>query len=261
MTQANSARMPAIFIGHGSPMNALEDNATTRAWRNLGATIEKPKAILAISAHWTTRGTQVTAMDAPRTIHDFGGFPQALFDMQYPAPGDPLLAARVRDVLAPLEVGFDQDWGLDHGTWSVLCRMFPDARVPVVQLSIDTAQPPSHHIDLGRRLSVLRDEGVLLLATGNVVHNLRMMRWNSNEAYPWAQRFNDRVRNCVLQADLEQLAGYAEWGDDAALSVPTPEHFLPLFYIVGSRREDDTVTIPVDGIEHASISMLSVVLA
>jgi len=258
MQQDTSFRMPAIFFGHGSPMNALEENAYTRAWRQLGATMPKPKAIVAISAHWVTRGTAVTAMAAPPTIHDFGGFPQALFDMHYPAPGDPALAARVRELLTPVDVRLDQEWGLDHGTWSVLVKAFPAADIPVIQLSLDGTQPYAFHHALGRRLSALRDEGVLLMASGDVVHNLRAMRRNG-APYDWALRFNEQVRDCLLRGDTEKLADFAQWGDDARLSVPTPEHFLPLLYIAGAKRDDEDITIAVDGIDAGAISMLTAV--
>ncbi|HZW23297.1 4,5-DOPA dioxygenase extradiol [Noviherbaspirillum sp.] len=253
-----SHRLPAIFVGHGSPMNALEDNAYTQAWARIGQTIPKPKAILAVSAHWYTHGTAVTAMETPRTIHDFGGFPQALFDMRYPAPGSPPLAGRVRELLQPVDVRLDHEWGLDHGTWSVLVKMYPDADIPVVQLSIDANQPPSFHLETGRRLAALRDEGVLLLATGDIVHNLRTMRWGSVPAYDWAARFNQEVRDCLLRGDMQQLAAYEDWGHDAHLSVPTPEHFLPLLYIAGAKLDDEPVSIPVDGIELGSVSMMVV---
>jgi 4,5-DOPA dioxygenase extradiol len=238
-------------------MNALEDNAHTRVWEALGRSIGKPAAILVVSAHWQTAGTAVTAMDVPRTIHDFGGFPQALFDMQYPAPGDSRLAARVRDLLAPIDVRLDHEWGLDHGTWSVLHKMYPEADVPVLQLSLDNSATPREHLALGSRLAALRDEGVLLIATGNVVHNLGLIRWGAAEPYPWAQRFNARVRACLLAGDAEALADYESWGAEVPLAVPTAEHFLPLLYIVGARCDDEQVTIAADGIEHGSISMLS----
>jgi 4,5-DOPA dioxygenase extradiol len=254
---STTARMPAIFFGHGSPMNALQDNVYTRAWRQLGASIPKPKAILAVSAHWYTRGTGVTAMEAPRTIHDFGGFPQALFDIRYPAPGDPALAARVRDLLAPIDVQMDHSWGLDHGTWSVLVKAFPDADVPVVQLSMDGTQSAAYHHQIGRRLAALRDEGVLIIATGDVVHNLRMMARDSQPPFDWAVRFNDKVREHLVGGDVEQLVNFEQWGEDARLSVPTVEHFLPLLYVTGARRDGEPISIVVDGIEAGSISMLT----
>ncbi len=259
MESTPSTRMPAIFVGHGSPMNALEENVYTRAWRQFGAAIPKPKAIVVISAHWFTRGTAVTASAAPQTIHDFGGFPQALFDMRYPAPGEPALAARVRDLLAPVAVQLDHAWGLDHGAWSVLVKMFPAADIPVLQLSIDATQPHAFQHALGRQLAALRDDGILLMGSGNVVHNLRAMRWNGT-AHGWAQRFNDRVRDCLLRGDTESLTDFAQWGDDARLSVPTPEHFLPLLTIAGTKHDDEAISIAVDGIEAGSISMLTAVI-
>lgn len=258
MTNTTKALMPVAFIGHGSPMNALEDNAYTRAWQALGQRIGKPRAILAVSAHWTTRGTAVTAMPTPPTIHDFGGFPQALFDMQYPAPGDPALASRIRDMLAPLEVRLDQDWGLDHGTWSVLVKAYPQADVPVLQFSLDITQAPAFHLELGHRLRPLREQGVLIVATGNVVHNLRTIRWNSRQGYDWAERFEARIRAHLLKGEVEALADTGDWDEDARLSVPTIEHYLPLLYIAGARHEDEAFEIVADGLEMGSISMLSV---
>jgi len=254
MEHSAPTRMPAIFVGHGSPMNALEDNVYTRAWQQLGAAMPKPKAIIGISAHWLTHGTAITAMAAPRTIHDFGGFPQPLFDMRYPA-----LAARVRTLLAPIDVQLDHAWGLDHGTWSVLVNMFPAADIPVLQISIDDTQPHAFQHALGRRLAPLRDEGILLLGTGDVVHNLRTLRWGG-APYDWAQRFNDRVRDCLLRGDTESLADFAQWGEDARLSVPTPEHFLPLLTIAGTKQDDEAISIAVDGIDAGSISMLTAVV-
>jgi 4,5-DOPA dioxygenase extradiol len=260
MSTATSGRMPAIFVGHGSPMNALEDNVYTQAWHRLAESLPRPKAILVVSAHWLTRGTAVTAMAAPRTIHDFGGFPQALFDMQYPAPGDPALAARVRDLLAPLDVQLDQAWGLDHGAWSVLVKAYPQADVPVLQLSIDATQGPAYHYALGRRLAALRDEGILIVGTGNVVHNLRMMAWGDVPPHDWAVRFNDRIRESLLRGDFDQVVNYAELGRDAQLSVPTPEHFWPLLYVIGARQDDEPIAIAADGIQGGSISMLTAVI-
>ncbi len=261
MNRALPDRMPAIFFGHGSPMNALRDNRYTESWKRLAASLPRPKAILAISAHWVTRGTAVTAMAAPPTIHDFGNFPQALFDVQYPALGDPLLAARVCDLLAPIAVKMDHAWGLDHGTWSILLKAYPAADVPVIQLSMDAALPLASHYELGRRLTALRDEGVLLMGSGNVVHNLRMLAWDDAPApHDWAVRFNHKVRDSLLRGDAEALIHYARWGIDATLSVPTAEHFLPLLYVLGSRADDEAVAIAVDGIERGSIGMLSAVI-
>lgn len=254
-----TAPMPAVFFGHGSPMNTLEHNRYTDAWRRIGASLPKPKAILAVSAHWYIRGTAVTAMPQPRTIHDFGGFPRELFEVQYPAPGDPALAERVRELLAPVNVGLDQDWGLDHGTWSVLAHVFPDADVPVVQLSIDGTQPPSYHYELARKLTPLRDEGVLIVGSGNVVHNLGRIQWaEDTPAYDWATRFNTRVRECLLAGDHASLIDYPALSADSRLSVPTPEHYLPLLYVIAQQTDGEALSLPIDGIELGSISMLSV---
>lgn len=252
--------MPAVFFGHGSPMNALTDNAYTRAWAAFGASIERPKAILAISAHWYLAGTFVTAMQRPRTIHDFGGFPRALYEVRYPAAGDPALADRIRRVLAPLAVERDEQWGLDHGTWSVLAHVYPDAGVPVVQLSIDETQPPAFHYGLGRRLRPLREEGVLILGSGNVVHNLEAYAWGAHAAqpYPWALRFERRVRDLLQAGEDAPLVAYETLCDDALLSVPTPEHYLPLLYVLGARRDGESVAFPVEGMDGGSISMLAV---
>jgi 4,5-DOPA dioxygenase extradiol len=257
-----SQPMPVVFFGHGSPMNALEDNSNTRAWQALGQRLTqhfgKPRAILAVSAHWTTQGTAVTAMNAPKTIHDFGGFPQALFDVQYPAPGAPQLASQLREMLAPIDVSLDYDWGLDHGTWSVLVKVYPEADVPVLQLSLDMNQTPSFHLELGRRLRPLREQGVLIIATGNVVHNLRTLRWGSSEGYDWAERFHARIRGHLEHGEVAALADTASWDEDARRSVPTIEHYLPLLYIAGARHEDERFEIVNDSVELGSISMLSV---
>jgi 4,5-DOPA dioxygenase extradiol len=255
-----AARLPVIFFGHGTPMNTLAHNRYTEAWRRLGGSVPRPKAILCVSAHWYTHGTGVTAMERPETIHDFYGFPQALFDVQYPAPGDPALAARVRDLLAPVDVDLDRTWGLDHGTWSVLVHAFPGATVPVVQLSIDGMQPPRFHYDLGRRLAPLRDEGVLVIGSGNVVHNLRTIdRRDDAPPYDWAMRFNDRVRDALERRDHDVLVDYALLGEDAALSVPTPEHYLPLLYVAALQDAGEPMSFAVDGIDKGSLGMLTAV--
>ena len=256
---SGAARMPAIFFGHGSPMNTLARNRYTEAWRALGALVARPKAILAISAHWFTRGTAVTAMAQPRTIHDFGGFPQALFDIRYPAPGDPALAARVRDLLAPIDVHLDSSWGLDHGSWSVLAHAFPQADIPVVQLSMDATQPAEFHFHLGRRLAPLRDAGVLVVGSGNVVHNLMLMRRGEGNApaYDWAERFNETVRAALAAGEHQVLVEFERLGEAAQLSVPTPEHFLPLLYIAGLQQAGEGVTFVVDGYEAGSLGMLT----
>lgn len=254
------SRLPALFLGHGSPLNALQRNAWTRAWAALGETLERPRAVLAISAHWYIEGTAVTAMVSPRTIHDFGGFPPELFAMRYPAPGDPALAARVQRLLAPLPVAADQEWGLDHGTWSVLCHVFPQANVPVVQLSIDATRPPAFHYELGARLRPLREEGILLLGSGDVVHNLQAYVWGGarQEAYDWALRFEARIREGLIEGEHAPLIDYATLGRDALLAVPTPEHYLPLLYVLGASVPGETVSFPVEGIDGGSVSMLAV---
>lgn len=256
--QTQQPRMPAVFIGHGSPMNTLERNRYTQTWNRFGRDLPKPKAILAISAHWYISGTAVTAMPTPRTIHDFNGFPPELFAFQYPAAGDPQLAARVAQLLAPLKVHLDQAWGLDHGTWSVLAHVFPEADVPVVQLAMDATQPPAYHYEIASKLAALRDEGVLIVASGNVVHNLRMLQWaRDTPPYDWALRFNDQARACLLQRDHAALIDYGKFGEAARLAVPTPEHYLPLLYTIALQRDDEALSILVDGVELGSISMLS----
>ena len=258
---ASLSRMPVVFFGHGSPMNTLEHNQYTETWRRLGETVSKPKAILTISAHWYTRGAAVTAMERPRTIHDFGGFPQELFEVQYPAPGDPALAERVRDLLAPTEVHLDKSWGLDHGTWSVLVHAFPHADVPVVQLSIDGTKPPGFHYELAQKLAPLRNEGVLIVGSGNVVHNLGRIQWAEDaKPYDWAVRFNDEVRSYLAARDHGPLIDYATLGEDAHLSVPTPDHYLPLLYVIALQGENEIISLPVDGIEFGSIGMLTAVV-
>ncbi len=253
-------KMPALFIGHGNPMNALRSNPWTLAWESIGRTIPRPKAILAVSAHWYVRGTRVTANERPKTIHDFGGFPPELYAVQYPAPGDPALAERLQQALLPTLVLAAEDWGLDHGTWSVLARMFPKADVPVVQLSIDRTQPPGFHLALGARLDALRNEGVLVLGSGNLVHNLEAYAWGDHSAvaYDWAVRFEERVKALVLLRDHQPLVHYAKLGPDALLSVPSPDHYLPLLYILGMQAEGEAVRFPVSGVDGGSISMLAI---
>jgi 4,5-DOPA dioxygenase extradiol len=255
-------KMPAVFIGHGNPMNALQSNVWTEAWSSLGKSIPKPKAILCISAHWYLPATLVTAMGQPRTIHDFGGFPRELYEVQYPAPGDPQLAKRVSDLLAPVPVGLDYRWGLDHGTWSVLCHVFPEADVPVVQLSIDETQPLEFHYETAKRLSSLRDEGVLIMGSGNLVHNLHTYAWGCHnvEPFDWAIRFEERARGLLLQGNHEPLIAYESLRKDAILSAPTPDHYLPMLYVLAVRRTHDEVIFPVQGFDGGSVSMLSFVL-
>ncbi len=254
-------RMPSVFIGHGSPTNALADNAWTSAWRALGTSLPRPRAILSVSAHWFTRGTFVTANSMPPTIHDFGGFAKPLYAVRYDAPGDVALATRVVELLAPDTARPSIDWGLDHGTWSVLVHMYPNADIPVVQLSIDGTQPAAVHYALGQRIAALRDEGVMVLGSGGIVHNLARVDWsNASPPPPWALDFDERVRTRLLEGDDAALVDWPSLGEGARLSVPTPEHYLPLMYVLGARRPGDVVQIPVSGFELGTISMTGVVL-
>lgn len=256
-TNTEISRMPALFIGHGSPMNTLESNGFTRAWRALGKQLPRPRAILAVSAHWYIGATAVTAMTRPRTIHDFYGFPKPLFDFEYPAPGSPEVAQDVVDAVKPNWVGLDHDeWGLDHGTWSVLAHLFPDADIPVVQLSINASQPFDYHLQLGARLASLRDRGILVLSSGNVVHNLRLIEWNRPTAgADWAQRF-DEAAVTQMTGDPAAIAKLAEH-PDYARAVPTPEHFLPLVYTAGLAAEDGGPQPLIRGYSLGSLSMTS----
>ncbi|MDP9024642.1 MAG: 4,5-DOPA dioxygenase extradiol [Candidatus Eremiobacteraeota bacterium] len=253
-------RMPAVFFGHGNPLNALDDNAYTRAWNAIGTSFAAPRAILMISAHWYVPTTLVMWNERPRTIHDFGGFPRPLYEVSYPAPGDRALAQRVIDMLGPEVVRADENWGLDHGTWSVLKHVYPLADIPVVQLSIDENQPPQFHYDLGTRLRALRDEGILIAASGNVVHNLHAYAWGRHPAEPfdWAVRFEKRARALMLARTFEPLVHYESMGEDAMLAAPTPDHYLPLLYILGASHDGEDVQFPAEGMDGGSISMLSV---
>ena len=241
-------------------MNALMDNEYTAGWRRIGNQNPKPKAILSISAHWYAPGTGVTISTAPRTIHDFGGFPRELYAVEYPAPGDPDLARRVQEMLAPLPVKLDNSWGLDHGTWSVLCHAYPDADVPVVQLSIDETQPASFHFEVGRKLAPLRDEGILIAGSGNLVHNLHTYSWGRHmpDPYDWAARFEIEAKEMLLAEEYQPLIEYEKLGRDAMLSIPTPDHYLPLLYVIGTRQKGEVLTFPLEGVDGGSISMLSV---
>lgn len=255
-----TALLPAIFFGHGNPMNALQQNAWTEGWAELGRSIPRPKAVLCISAHWYVPETAVTAMTQPRTIHDFGGFPPELFQVEYPAPGDPALARRVQALLAPLPVRLDEQWGLDHGAWAVLCHVFPQADVPLVQLSLDASKPAAFHYALGKQLAPLRAEGVLIVGSGNLVHNLRAYAWGqpSVGAYDWAARFEQQARALMLADDVAPLIQYEQLGRDALLSIPTPEHYLPLLYVLALRQPGEDISFPSEGMDGGSISMLTV---
>jgi len=252
--------MPAIFFGHGNPMNALSKNDYTDGWAYIGKSIPRPKAVLAVSAHWYIPGCAVTANRSPRTIHDFGGFPQELYEVEYPAPGSPELAQRVKNLLAPDSVGLDESWGLDHGTWAVLIHVFPQADIPIVQLSIDERQPPSFHYEMGKRLAALREEGVLVIGSGNLVHNLHTYAWGQRKVEPfdWAIRFETHMRELLVKGDDAQIIAFEGLGHDARLSVPTPEHYLPLLYVLGLRKEKEQISFPVQGIDGGSVSMLAI---
>lgn len=250
--------MPAAFIGHGNPMNTLEHNRFTESWRNLGHAVERPRAVVVISAHWYANATAVTAMAQPRTIHDFYGFPDELFAFEYPAPGAPHVAEEVVEVVKPQWVGFDHDsWGLDHGTWSVLAHLFPSADVPVVQLSINAVEPLEYHLGLGQRLAPLRDRGILVLSSGNIVHNLQRIAWDRpDEGYDWARRFDDAAREILTGAPAEVLR-LAEH-PDFERAVPTPDHFIPLLYLAGLAAAAGTTAQPfIDGCVYGSLSMTS----
>ena len=251
--------MPVLFTGHGSPMNALEDNAFTRGWQDAARRIPRPKAILCISAHWETRGVYVGATDNPETIHDFYGFPKPLFDVHYPAPGEPALARRISQLVKSTQVNLDPGRGLDHGAWSVLRIMYPDADIPVIQLSLDTAQPGAFHYALAQELAPLRDEGILILGSGNIVHNLRLFRFHAPAPSDWAARADEVIRARIESGDHAALADWRGLGADVALGIPTLEHYLPLLYVLALQREGDKVHIFNDTVISA-ISMMSVLI-
>lgn len=258
---ANTAKMPVLFLGHGSPMNAIEENEFVVGFRNIAKDIPKPTAILCISAHWETKGTFVTAMANPRTIHDFGGFPQELFNVQYPAPGSPELARETKDLIQKTEVDLDDKWGLDHGAWSVIKHLYPNADVPVIQMSLDYNQTPQYHYELAQELSSLRKKGVLIIGSGNMVHNLRMVAWdklNSPEyGFDWALEASDKMRNFILDGNHKQLINFRSHGKAFDLAIPTPEHYLPLIYSLGLKEETDNLSLFNDKVIAGSITMTS----
>ncbi len=256
--------MPVLFIGHGSPMNGIEDNAFSQRWKAMAKEIPVPAAVLVVSAHWFTKGTQITAMDFPKTIHDFGGFPQALFDVQYKAPGNPILAKETAELLHSAHVELDHDWGLDHGTWTVIRHMYPEATIPVLQLSIDYTKNAQYHFELAKELYALRKKGVLIIGSGNMVHNLRMVAWdklNTPEyGYDWAIKMNDQFKQLISAGDFKPLINYESMGKEAMLAIPTPEHYLPLMYTLGLKAAKDTTSFFNAKAVGGSLTMTSVKL-
>lgn len=251
--------MPLLFVGHGSPMNGIEENEFSGGWKRLGKDIPVPTAVLVVSAHWYTRGTKITAMNAPRTIHDFGGFPRALFEVQYPAPGSPALANETASLVKKAQVGLDHEWGLDHGTWTVVRHMYPKANIPVLQLSIDYTQPPRYHYELAKELAALRKKGVLIIGSGNMVHNLGILNWQYTErGYDWAIEMNAKFKKLIVENDHAPLINYEKLGQAALLSIPSPDHYLPLLYILGLKEEKEPVSFFNDKTVLGSISMTSV---
>jgi 4,5-DOPA dioxygenase extradiol len=261
----STTQMPVLFLGHGSPMNAIEENEFVKGFREVGKTITRPEAILCISAHWETRGTFVTAMEKPKTIHDFGGFPQALFDVQYPAPGDPALAKETREMIKKTDVGLDEKWGLDHGAWSVIKHLYPNADVPVIQMSLDYTQTPQYHYELAKELSSLRKKGVLIIGSGNMVHNLRMVAWDKfntdDYGYDWALEAKDKMKTYILNGDYQSLVNYKSQGKAFDLAIPSPEHYLPLLYTLALKEEDDVIGLFNDKAVAGSLSMTSLKIA
>lgn len=254
--------MPVLFVGHGSPMNGIEDTEFSRRWTKMAKEIPTPGAVVVVSAHWFTRGTKITAMDFPKTIHDFGGFPKELFDVQYPAPGDPVLAKETAHLLQSTHVELDHDWGLDHGAWTIIRHMYPEANIPVLQLSIDYTKGPQYHYELARELYALRRKGVLILGSGNMVHNLRMVAWdklNDQEyGYDWATNINERFKSLIQDGNHKSLINYPTLGKEAMLAVPTPEHYLPLLYTLGVKGKGDDVSFFNDKAVGGSLTMTSV---
>ena len=254
-------KMPVLFLGHGSPMNAIEENEFVTAFRNVGKQIKKPTAILCISAHWETKGTYVTAMEMPRTIHDFGGFPQALFNVQYPAHGSPALASETKTLITKTSVELDDKWGLDHGAWSVIKHLYPNADVPVIQMSIDYTQPAQYHYDLAKQLASLRNKGVLIIGSGNMVHNLRMVAWdkiNEQFAFDWAAEANQKMKEYILNGNHQPLIDFKSQGTAFNLAIPTPEHFMPLIYTFALQEKEEQITLFNDKAIAGSLTMTSV---
>lgn len=256
---SNTEKMPVLFLGHGSPMNAIEENEFVAGFRNLAKTLPQPNVILCISAHWFTKGTKVTAIEMPRTIHDFGGFPQELFDVQYPAKGSPELALETKKLFLPTQVELDEHWGLDHGAWSVIKHLYPDANVPVIQLSIDYTKPGQYHFELAQKLSALRTKGILIIGSGNIVHNLGLVDFRNfdrdNYSYDWAIEVRERVNNCLLDGNFQPLIDFEKQSKAFQLAIPTPEHYLPLIYTLGLKAKTEELSLFNDKLLAGSLSM------
>lgn len=256
--------MPVLFVGHGSPMNGIEDNEFSQRWKQLAKEIPEPKAVLVVSAHWLSKGTRITAMDFPPTIHDFGGFPKELFEVQYKAPGSPALAAETVSLFPATRIELDHDWGLDHGAWTIVRHMYPDANIPVLQFSIDYTKGPQYHYELAKELAALRKKGVLIMGSGNMVHNLRMVAWDKLSAgeygYDWAVQINNKFKELIADGDARSLIHYEDLGTEARLAIPTPEHYLPLLYTMGLKNKKDDVSFFNDKAVGGSLTMTSVKL-
>lgn len=260
-SEKDSDTLPVLFVGHGSPMNAIEDNEFSREWAVVGNALQAPKAILCISAHWQTRGTLVTAMKAPQTIHDFGGFPQDLFNKQYPAPGAPEFAKQTKELVKKTTIALDDSWGLDHGTWSVLCRMFPKADIPTYQLSLDYTQPPEFHYELAKELQELRNKGVLIIGSGNIVHNLRMVSFDKTDGFDWAIEFDEKIKKAIEEKDHKSIIHYENYGSIAKLSIPTNEHYLPMLYAIALQQKNEHISFFNTKKIAGSISMRSLLIS
>ena len=258
----NTPRMPVLFVGHGSPMNAIDENEFVEGWRNIGKSIPRPKAILCVSAHWETKGTYVTAVPKPQTIHDFGGFPKALYEVQYPAPGSPELAHETKRIITKTTVGLDEKWGLDHGAWSVIRRIYPEAGIPVIEMSLYYTQRPHYHYELAKELAALRNKGVLIIGSGNMVHNLRMVAWDKmNEpdfGFGWAIQANNQLKQLITDGNHQALINYSALGREVQLAVPSPDHYLPLLYALALRENDEPVSFFNDKPVMGSLTMTSV---
>lgn len=262
---SNTEKMPVLFLGHGSPMNAIEENQFVQGFRDVSKKIPKPNAILCVSAHWFTEGTFVTAMQMPKTIHDFYGFPKELFNVQYPAPGNPQLAKETVELLAPIAVEEDHSWGLDHGAWSVIRHMYPNADIPVIQLSIDHTKPPQYHFDLAQRLDKFREKGILIIGSGNIVHNLRMIDWRNintiGAGWDWAKEAREKTNNWILDGNFQNLIDYQKQGTSLQYAVPSPDHYLPLIYTLGLKEKSEQISLFNDELIGGSLSMTSVLIS